>query len=449
MFRSQINLSIPDRIEMTKSVFDEITKTIGKFPAETGGILGMRGNKIDRFFFDETPNGGTKLSYTPNHAAINKVLSETWTPTNTIYMGAVHSHPTGLISPSFGDKYYAQQLLGHIMKNFKEGKPYFYIPIVQSSGDVDKFTLHSYIACYRGTRFCIEKIDLYIDGQRYLPKTLTQLRPVTLPKPTTHQVSYELPSRQLSPACSMVPNRQSDSTVRANPACLQSMFPELFQEYILKHKTIISIGTLDVTAYLESLAKYGVGKFVLLDASQGSKANMEQQERIKNRILSANRDAEITCVDVPFCDRMTVADFLKAVGDSCKGTLKYTAWSVLIADLRTNCPSSTWSCELAEKLGASSIKVNTLNFSNSTEVAFKGIGAMKPRQIKCTARSASEYVSGLNDVKKLIGLLLLSRTSLAQIEKCLNEHAKQNDLSIDVLPSGISTIGSSRLNTYA
>jgi hypothetical protein len=85
---------------MTKAVFEQIAKTIGKLPAETGGILGMRGNKVDTFFFDEAPNRGTSLSYSPNYTAINKVLAKEWTPTNTIYMGAVHSHPVWLTTPS-------------------------------------------------------------------------------------------------------------------------------------------------------------------------------------------------------------------------------------------------------------------------------------------------------------------------------------------------------------
>jgi len=184
MWTSESSSVIPERIEMTKSVFQEIENTVGRFPAETGGILGMRGNKVDRFFFDKAPNGATSLSYTPNHTAINKVLAEEWTPTNTIYMGSVHSHPIGYIRPSSGDEYYARRILDHIIKNNENAKPYFYIPIVQSAADIGNFVIYSYIACYQRGMFSIKQIELLIDGKLHKPKQTSWWKSGILPKPT-------------------------------------------------------------------------------------------------------------------------------------------------------------------------------------------------------------------------------------------------------------------------
>ena len=160
-------VDIPKRIEMTSTVFIQIRDTIGKEPAETGGILGMSslGDKIDHFFFDSLPDGFTNASYTPNCTAINCLLKK-WTPKNIVYMGAIHSHPVGFISPSSEDWVYAQRLLDNNL-NYDKAKSFFYMPIVQSSADNKLFKLFSYIAYYKNEEFTVEPIVLYIDGKKY------------------------------------------------------------------------------------------------------------------------------------------------------------------------------------------------------------------------------------------------------------------------------------------
>jgi bacterioferritin-associated ferredoxin len=168
---------IPNRIDMSKAVFDRIEETIGTYRAETGAILGAAGDCVDTFYFDKAPNGRSGASYTPNHSAINRVLSEDWSKREVVYMGAVHSHPIGIDRPSGGDHVYAQRLLDHL-KQFDVSKPYFYIPIVYSKADTSdgKFRMYSYIACYRGNKFCVEPITLYVGGKEYKPEPMPMRR---------------------------------------------------------------------------------------------------------------------------------------------------------------------------------------------------------------------------------------------------------------------------------
>jgi proteasome lid subunit RPN8/RPN11 len=152
---------IPVKIVMTQSVFDEIKNTIGTFPAETGGILGMTGDTINHFYYDEYPDDSSYSAYTPNCDAINACL-EKWTDREVIYVGCIHSHPSGICSPSYPDKLYAQRILNN-NSNFDKSKKYLYIPIVQSIADTGNFKMYSFIAYYKNNIFIIAPINLVID----------------------------------------------------------------------------------------------------------------------------------------------------------------------------------------------------------------------------------------------------------------------------------------------
>ena len=215
---------LPEWIEMTGSVFNQIKYTVGKEHAETGGILGMTedGNVIDHFFFDSIPEGATPGTYSPNCAAINTCLMNRWTPENIIYMGAIHSHPIGYTVPSFPDKEYAKRLLDN-NKNFDKAKPYFYIPIVESSADARTFKIYSYIAYYKSNEvFTVEPIDLYIDGQKYEPN-------INIPLNNFVRIHSILPSE------------------------------------IIDKKFVIIIGAGGARDYAQDLARSGVKNFVLFD----------------------------------------------------------------------------------------------------------------------------------------------------------------------------------------
>lgn len=132
---------------LTEEVLNEIRSTVGRFPAETGGILGTsafsstivstesqeisiekRGDKkIDLFCFDKwaKTSGGTfyydveKMSEVFNH----------WQEEGSSLVGVIHSHPRGYIQPSYHD---ISTALLHM--DFLE-TDVFYMPIVQADKD--------------------------------------------------------------------------------------------------------------------------------------------------------------------------------------------------------------------------------------------------------------------------------------------------------------------------
>ena len=398
----QIIKSIPDRIDMTEDIFNEIKKTIGKFPAETGGILGMQGDKINKYFYDEAPNWGTRVSYTPNHKAINKVLSEKWTPSGTIYMGAVHSHPVWLNSPSLGDEDYAKRLLDHIM-NFDKAKPYFYIPIVLSSADTDEFRIYSYIACYRNEKFCIEAINLYINGRKYEPKPLIQ-----------HQIHK--------------PQYKSAILVsHQTPTNLKSTFS-------VQNKTVICIGVRNVEYYIESLAKCGIENFILIENDAYSKTSEHDMDIIKRRILCLPSRISVFRADGVFHDKITDEEFLNMIGNHCKRTLVGISRDILIANFSHRTNLNQRASELAKNFQVAYIETDTYVSKYNVKVTFNYPGQKTTLlEAKSTSYLNKNHsaTDPLNGIRGFICLLLLSYKDQEQFETHIKNYAEQSHLVVD------------------
>src|SRR5690348_3421120 len=83
-FRSRKQLSTTDnhpRLPISRSVLEEIRNTIGRKPAEQGGILGgSRKDEVVRHFYFDERAVRTGITYSPDIKTINKLLSEEWNP---------------------------------------------------------------------------------------------------------------------------------------------------------------------------------------------------------------------------------------------------------------------------------------------------------------------------------------------------------------------------------
>jgi len=355
---------IPKKIEMASTVYNQIKLSIGKVPAETGGIFGMSDDKIDHFFFDRLPDGATGGTYTPNCNAINACLKK-WTPRNIIYMGAIHSHPIGCTAPSFPDRQYAQRLLDNNL-NFDKAKPYFYIPIVQSSADTKTFEIFSYIAYYNKDRFTVEPIDLYIDEKKYKPNINVPLE---------------------------------------NFARISSLFPQK----IMSKKVVIVIGAGGARAYVENLARSGIRNFVLIDGDLISETNIGTQgvyyseigkskvEVIKEKILDINPEANVVCIEKFLDDDISDDELIEMIGDICKKALKSSPTDVLIGGLTDNFFANARASRLALKYGTPYIEAGIYKDGIGSEVIYSYPG-VTPSCARC-ANSAryKAYADGFKN----------------------------------------------------
>jgi len=98
-------------VTITPQVWNEMRRTIGSSPAETGGVLGSgdNGRTIDHYYFDSTAYT-TAGTYTPNIDAVNKVVAR-WNDQGIRFVGFIHSHPKGNTAPSAEDIKYAKKIM--------------------------------------------------------------------------------------------------------------------------------------------------------------------------------------------------------------------------------------------------------------------------------------------------------------------------------------------------
>lgn len=119
-FCSQKSVSL----KMTRAVYNQIIETIGSTTPECGGVLGADENgTLTAYYYDATGLGDSS-SYSPDVAAINKILTHQWMPQGIYMVGIVHSHEKSRV-PSCGDIAYAVRILAAL-----DTVSYFYLPIL-------------------------------------------------------------------------------------------------------------------------------------------------------------------------------------------------------------------------------------------------------------------------------------------------------------------------------
>ena len=124
-----------ENVMISQCVYDEIIRTVGSTPPESGGILGVKGGVINSFFFDENraEDGNT---YTPNIGMLNDVLIK-WHEYGAEFGGVIHSHPIDMQYLSYADKSYAL----HMMKINKLERVYFPL-VIPENGRLLMYVVH-------------------------------------------------------------------------------------------------------------------------------------------------------------------------------------------------------------------------------------------------------------------------------------------------------------------
>ncbi len=123
------------KVVFSPKAFDLIRKTVGSLPAETGGALygkpaalHSRYPYIEDFVFDKGLNA-TRAQYTINHKFVNENNHRMWDEFRQIYVGHLHSHPSGFKHLSVLDIKYIQE-----MHTYME-RPYLIFPVVFTQPD--------------------------------------------------------------------------------------------------------------------------------------------------------------------------------------------------------------------------------------------------------------------------------------------------------------------------
>ena len=251
---------------ITSDVYEEIRRTIGCRKPEHGGILGSSdGKHIDHFYFDKTADRSS-ASYTMDTKALNEVIHK-WNDNGVLLVGIIHSHPQGITRPSYGDMETAK----HIIETL-DVKGKFFTPIVQVSPKLNG------------------DIKIY-------PYTFEQTVEMKQQAMEIEQVDESAKEkRRIDELSAKAPNRFKR---------IDSIFPN----NLMASKKVICIGCGGSRAFLETLARCGVGTFILFDgdiiedtniATQGtyiSEIGKLKTEVIKEKILDINPLAKVVCIN--------------------------------------------------------------------------------------------------------------------------------------------------------
>lgn len=216
---------------MIREVHDQITETVGKLPAETGGLLAGRLNgPITHYFFDVSGRRG-RSAYSPDTEAVNQKLKE-W-PDDVRLRGFVHSHPVGYTQPSSADIEYAARMLSH-----NRSLPRLVLPIVQSAADTGSFEMYGFQVELKSGRPKVSGVTIGIEDD-----------PTALP-----------PAKIVS-----------------HPDMFERVRGSAYDVDRLSSSLVIMAGVGGGASFVDSLARTGVGHFVLIDPDTVSVTNLATQ----------------------------------------------------------------------------------------------------------------------------------------------------------------------------
>ena len=317
---------IPNKtIKFSTKVLDDFRKNVGKYRAETGGMIASKTdpNLIDECYFD-VHSRNTSGTFYYDVESMSEVF-RAWKANGFVTNGIYHSHPIGCVRPSYHD---ISTALLHL--RFFE-LDYFYLPIIQNERR-GFYTMYFYVV--RQEDDCLNVNLEYVlkaneDGyvyasfkkwsQNYSIKQLDAYRDGINRQEERHAEAEEKKVDSLN-ATTITSQEESvmRKAVESNDyfTKVQSLYPD----HVLD-KVIICIGTGGARSALENFARSGFRNYILMDADIVSPSNVATQgvfisemgkkkvDVIRQRILDINPDAKVVCVDRFLDDNMSDEEF--------------------------------------------------------------------------------------------------------------------------------------------
>ena len=415
---------IQSHVRIAESVLDEFRRNVGKYKAETGGLLASSNNEfvIDKCYFD-IHSHNTPGTFYYDVESMSKVFRD-WKETGYITNGIFHSHPKGVIRPSYHD---ISSALLHI--DFLQ-LDYFYLPIIQPERR-GFFQLYLYVVRKNDDMLVVSleyALEATSDGYEYLDVQNYNKR-YSIAELRSYRESIERPSHEtvnrvnrqeekVSMSVNKSDRRSNMVKVKENVAkqtykkvdiSSNEYFKKvanLYPEHVLD-KVIVCIGTGGARSFLENCARSGFKNYILMDADTVSPTNIATQgvfisemgkkkvDVIKNRILDINPDANVLCVDSFLDDNMSDLEF--------KGYLDMfpnkSAKDYLILGCTDNFEAQKRSSLIALKYGMPYLAAMMYENGDAAEIIFvyPGVTESCPR---CLLRDRFEkYENGfINDV---------------------------------------------------
>ncbi|MCI5509602.1 MAG: ThiF family adenylyltransferase [Eubacterium sp.] len=407
-------------IYISESVLDEFRKNVGRYKAETGGLLASTNDEklIDKCYFD-VHSHNTPGTFYYDVDSMSKVFRK-WKEKGYVTNGIYHSHPKGAIRPSYHD---ISTALLHI--DFLK-LDYFYLPILQPERR-GFFQIYLYVV-----RKIEDKLEVILeyaleatpDGYEYLNvknyRENHSIEELRLYRKSIERLATRKPRKEVETSMSVTRTNKSVDLNRERPKCIDSNVAKdtveskeyfkkvsnLYPEHVL-NKVIVCIGTGGARSFLENCARSGFKNYILMDADIVSPTNIATQgvfisemgkkkvEVIRDRILDINPDANVLCVDKFLDEHMSDTEF-KGYLDSFPNK---SAKDYLILGCTDNFDAQKRSSILALKYGMPYLAAMMYENGDAAEIIFvyPGVTESCPR---CLLRDRFEkYENGFkNDV---------------------------------------------------
>ena len=294
---------IPDKtIKFSTNVLDDFRKNVGKYRAETGGMIASSKDSrlIDECYFD-VHSRNTSGTFYYDVESMSEVFRE-WKANGYETNGIYHSHPIGCIRPSYHD---ISTALLHL--RFFE-LDYFYLPIFQNERR-GFYTMYFYVVRQEADRLNVNLeyvLKATEDGYVYAP---------------FKKWNRDYSIKQLDAYRDGI-NRQTENVVNkeAENNRYFTKVQTLYPDHVLD-KVIICIGTGGARSALENFARCGFRNYILMDADIVSPSNVATQgvfisemgkkkvEVIRRHIQDINPDARVVCVDRFLDNNMSDEEF--------------------------------------------------------------------------------------------------------------------------------------------
>lgn len=347
---------------ITRAAHDTLRRTVGARPAETGAVLGGdRATGLITHVHVDQAAAVTAATYSPDIASVNRLLREKWDPAGIEFLGFVHSHPRGYARPSRGDEVYASRILTALPKLER-----MLMPIIQTKPDTGRFSLHGFVAVREPA-----------DGVRVLPSSVKIAGPerITMPRP--------------------------------NP--FLERVRDAYDPAVMATSRIAAIGVGGSVSFLETLARGGLGQFVLIDPDIIEAKNVGTQavdpadigrpkvEALANRLARLNPNARIWTIQAR---ESTISDvgFHRLLREALPGGRP--PGTTLLCAFTDNFPAQDRVQRLGLHFGVGTLAANVHAQGRSIEAAFAAPGVTRAC-IRCAQSSRyRKYLqeSYVNDV---------------------------------------------------
>lgn len=295
--------------KFSEEVLNDFRKNVGKHRAETGGMLASTSNSclIDKCHFDDKSQN-TSGTFYYDVESMSEVFRQ-WKAKGYITNGIYHSHPEGVIHPSYHD---ISSALLHM--DFFE-LDYFYLPILQPERR-GFYKLYFYVVRKEDNNLRVT-LDYVLkaseNGYNYIGfNSYNKL--FDIDELRAYRDSIDRATKKEEP----IPSWKYFEKVKS-----------LYTEHA-RDKVIVCVGTGGARSFVENMARSGFRNYILIEADVVSPTNVATQgvfvsemgkkktEALRERILDINPEAAVICIDRFLDDSMTDEEF-KNVLDSFPG----------------------------------------------------------------------------------------------------------------------------------